>query len=107
MNSVSYLVDSDVVVDWLEGRSQAVQLLSSLVAEGLALSFLSYGEIYEGVYYSRDPKASEAIFQQFLQQVTLLAIDEEIMKRFALLRGQLRASGQIIGDFDCSSLRPP
>ena len=46
---MSYLVDSDVLADWLRGRSAAVTLLSELAADGIAISLITYGEIYEGI----------------------------------------------------------
>ncbi len=52
---MKYLVDSDWVVDYLVGRQAAVALLSTIVEEGIAVSLITYGEIYEGIYYGRDP----------------------------------------------------
>jgi predicted nucleic acid-binding protein len=51
---MKYLVDSDWVIDYLAGRQQAITLLSSLAIEGLAISLITFGEIYEGIYYGRD-----------------------------------------------------
>jgi tRNA(fMet)-specific endonuclease VapC len=94
------LVDSDWVADWLAGRREAVQLLSALRPEGLAISLISYGEIYEGIYFSRDPKKSEVVFRQFLRGVTVIPLARRIMRRFARIRGQLRRKGQLISDPD-------
>ena len=46
---MSYLVDTDWVVDYLKGRPDAVELLQSLAPEGLSMSIITYGEIYEGI----------------------------------------------------------
>ena len=97
---MAYLTDSDVIADWLEGRSEAVQLLSSLAPSGLSISLITYGEIYEGIYCSRDPKESERIFIEFLRDVDVLPLNKGIMKGFARIRGHLRATGRVIGDFD-------
>jgi len=97
---MKYLVDSDWVADYLNGVPRAVSLLTSFATDGLAISLITYGEIYEGVYYGRDPKESELVFEQFLRSVDVLPLSRSIMKRFARLRGQLRRSGQIIGDPD-------
>ena len=97
---MSYLVDSDYVADWLKGRPDAVRLLTTLRTDGLAISVITYGEIYEGVYYGRDPAAAERGFRQFLRAVTVLPTTRTIMRRFARLRGDLRALGQLIGDMD-------
>ena len=95
-----YLVDSDWVVDYLKGRQQAVQLLSQLAPSGLAISLITFGEIYEGIYYSANPKASELGFRQFLRGVDVLPLNRHIMQRFARIRGNLRRTGQFIGDPD-------
>ncbi len=50
---MTHLVDSDWVADWLKGRPQAVQLLSSLGQGNLAISLITFGEIYEGVYFGK------------------------------------------------------
>ncbi len=97
---MTYLVDTDYVADWLKGRPAAVQLLTTLRQDGLAISDITYGEIYEGIYYGRDPKAAEQGFRQFLRRVTVLPTNRTIMRRFARLRGDLRAQGQLIGDMD-------
>ena len=97
---MTYLIDSDWVADWLVGRREAVQLLSALRPEGLAISLVTYGEIYEGVYFSRDPGKSEAVFRQFLRGVTVVPLTRRIMQQFARIRGQLRQHGQLIGDPD-------
>jgi predicted nucleic acid-binding protein len=64
------------------------------------LSAISAAELWEGVYFSRDPKRSEVMLEEFLSAVVILGLDEEICKRFGQLRGSLRKRGQIIGDFD-------
>lgn len=77
---MSYLVDSDVVADALQARPEAVTLLSSLSQARLAISLVTYGEIYEGIYYGRDPKVSEQVFRAFLQGVDILPLNEAIMQ---------------------------
>jgi len=42
-----YLVDSDWVAEYLVEREPAVTLLAP---EGIAISLMTYGEIYEGIY---------------------------------------------------------
>ncbi|HYO49122.1 MAG TPA: type II toxin-antitoxin system VapC family toxin, partial [Chloroflexia bacterium] len=51
-------------------------------------------------YYSRDSHASERIFLQFLREIEVLSLGKSIMKRFARIRGQLRAQGNLITDPD-------
>jgi predicted nucleic acid-binding protein len=97
---MTYLLDSDVVADWLRGRADAVQLVATLSSRALVISLITYGEIYEGIYGSRDPRTSEQGFVQFLRGVEVLPLNRRIMQRFARVRGELRRSGMIIGDPD-------
>lgn len=48
---MNYLVDTDVVVRWLKGQQDDIALLTQLLPQGLAISLITYGEIYEGIYY--------------------------------------------------------
>jgi tRNA(fMet)-specific endonuclease VapC len=97
---VTHLVDSDWVADYLRGKSLAVDLLTSLGPTGLAISLITFGEIYEGVYYGRDPRRAEEIFLGFLRWIDILPLDEAILRRFARIRGDLRRRGQLVGDSD-------
>ncbi len=97
---MSYLVDSDYMADWLKGRPEAVTVLSALAPEGLAISLITYGEIYEGIYYGSHPRQHERGFLQFLRQADVLPLNKPIMKRFARIRGQLRQTGSMIGQAD-------
>jgi predicted nucleic acid-binding protein len=97
---MTYLIDTDAVADWLNNRPDAVNLLPTLEPEGLAISLITYGEVYDGIYYGRDPRAAEQAFLRFLRGVTVLPLTRTIMKRFARIRGQLRRSGLTVQDPD-------
>lgn len=97
---MSYLVDTDIVVGWLKGRQEEITLLRNLSQERLAISLISYGEVFDGIYYGRNPDANEKSFRQFLRWVDILPLNRRIMRRFARIRGQLRREGQLIGDSD-------
>lgn len=97
---MSYLIDTDWVVSALKGRDDAQTLLTSLSQEGLAVSLITYGEIYEGIYRGADPDRHEGVFLAFLRDVNVLPLNKSIMQQFARVRGELRAKGNLIGDFD-------
>jgi tRNA(fMet)-specific endonuclease VapC len=98
--TLTYLVDTDWVVHYLNGRPDIVARLDVLKHQGLGLSTVALGELYEGVYYSRDPVGDERGLHAFLQGVTLVSLDEETAKIFGRQRGKLRADGLMIGDSD-------
>ena len=95
-----YLVDSDWAINYLRGIRNYVQRIRSMTADGIGLSIISLAEIYEGVYRSTDPSASEAGLLSFLSLVEVLALDDETCRIFGQERGRLRARGALIGDMD-------
>ncbi|HEY7035024.1 MAG TPA: type II toxin-antitoxin system VapC family toxin [Thermomicrobiales bacterium] len=95
-----YLVDTDWIADYLGGKQSAVDLLESLKDDGLAISLVTFGEIYDGVYHGRDPIAAERNFAALLGRIVVIDLNQAIMKRFAHIRGGLRATGRVIGDTD-------
>ena len=97
---MTYLVDTHWVASYLNGRQDAIQLLNTLAQSGIAISLITYGEIYDGIYHGRTPRAAERGFLQFLQIAPVLPLNKSIMKRFARIRGDLRIVGRVFADAD-------
>ena len=97
---LSYLIDTDWVIHYLNGQAAIVKRLGELKEEGLGVSVISLAELYEGIYYSSDPRGNEEDVNDFLNAVVVLGIDEETCKVFGRERGRLRASARTVGDFD-------
>ena len=98
--TIQYLLDTDWVIHYLNEHQGIVQRLDTLLDDGLGLSIISLAELYEGVYYSRDPEGDEQDLNDFLRGLTILGIDETVCKIFGRQRGRLRAEGLLIGDTD-------
>lgn len=97
---MKYLVDTDWVAAYLKGQRHEVSELTALAPDGLAISLIMFGEVYEGIYYGHDPVTQARGFRQFLRAVKVLPLNRAVMQRFARIRGELRAKGQLIGDPD-------
>ena len=95
MTDASFLIDTDWVIDHLNGIAPVTKRLEELEPQGLALSIISVAELWEGVHFSRDAARSEQMLQEFLSGVAVIGIDEEICRRFGLLRGSLRKRGRL------------
>jgi tRNA(fMet)-specific endonuclease VapC len=98
--SIHYLVDADWAIHHLNGHPVITQRLQDLQHEGLGLSVVALAEIYDGVYYSRDPDASEQSLNAFLESVSLIGMEQETARIFGRERGRLRKAGLLIGDVD-------
>ncbi|CAN5493334.1 hypothetical protein BH23CHL2_BH23CHL2_14110 [soil metagenome] len=73
--------------------------MQKLAPAGLSISVVTYAEILEGIRYGSNPERNRQNLQQFLRFVDIVGLDISTFERFADVRGQLRRSGQIIGDF--------
>ena len=96
-----YLVDTDWIIQVLHGNADATQTLTDLAPHGLAVSLITYGELYQGAYYARDPGAALEALRAVLGGVEILPLTATIMERFAIVRGGLtRNQRQQVGDMD-------
>ena len=95
-----YLVDSDYVIDALAGVAPSRKLLESLGFEGLAVSIVTLGELFEGAFLFPDSDIRLQTYRHFLVGYTVLNLSEPIIERFAQVRAQLRQQGQLIPDLD-------
>jgi predicted nucleic acid-binding protein len=96
-----YLLDTDWIVDALNGQETAIKTILELASSGLALSIITYGELYEGAAFAHDPQPALAGLRSFLKGKAILPLTQPIMERFAHIRGSLpRSIRQQIGDLD-------
>src|SRR5947199_10847278 len=97
---MTYLVDSDYVADYLKGRTPATTLLDRLFPEGMAVSIVTYAEVYEGIYYGQHQAEYERGWRLFLRTTPVLGITRSIATHYARMRGELARKGQLIDQPD-------
>jgi tRNA(fMet)-specific endonuclease VapC len=100
VNPVKHLVDTDWTISFLNGRAQAAALFERLADEGVAISIITWGEVYEGLVGASVPVARIAEFEAFLSTIELITLDTEIARRYGEIRAHLRAAGQLLADND-------
>jgi tRNA(fMet)-specific endonuclease VapC len=98
--TITYLIDTDWIINYLCGQEQTVKRLKELRPYGIAVSVISLAELYEGVYHSKNPQNSQSGLDSFLEDITILGIHDDVCKIFGYERGRMRREGNIIGDFD-------
>jgi predicted nucleic acid-binding protein len=96
-----YLLDTDWIVDILNGQEKAINTVLELASSGLTVSIITYGELYEGAAFAHNPQPALAGLRTFLKGKAILPLTQPIMERFAQIRGSLpRPVRQQIGDLD-------
>jgi tRNA(fMet)-specific endonuclease VapC len=91
---MTYLVDTDYVADYLKGQRNVAAILEPLLLEGLAISVVTFAEVYEGIFYGYNRSQHESGFRNFLKSTHVLGVTRPIARQFAILRGQLRGMPQ-------------
>lgn len=97
---MSYLVDSDWLIDTLRGVPTAVEVLDKQRVRGLSISIITLGEMYEGIFHDPDSEKRLSELQDVLEGHAILGLTDPIMQVFARTRSALRRSGQLIPDMD-------
>ncbi len=97
---MSYLIDTDWLIDVLLGVPNAVSVVERLSGQDLGVSIVSYGELFEGALGAPDPQEKLAHYRAFLERFTPIPLSDPVMERFARTRKLLRASGRLIPDLD-------
>jgi hypothetical protein len=75
------LLDTDVLIDYLRGRPEAVSYLESLT-EPLLISAITVAELYAGVREG----AERIALEQFLSVFDVILVDKEIATNGGLIR---------------------
>ena len=95
-----YLLDAEAIINALAGRPLEVGALRQLAPQGIAIGWLTIGELYEGALGGRDPEGHLRSLRHFLSPFRVLDLNDPVMERFAGIRGHLRQRGELIPDFD-------
>ena len=99
---MTYLIDSDILISAAIGRPDAQILIDDATRDGVAISVVSLGEVYEGAVSSLhgENRAKLYYLRQFLHVFPVVGLDDPIMELFARIRAELRSQGQLIADLD-------
>lgn len=96
------LLDTSVVIDYLNNRPSAVQALKMRFAEGLGVSTVTVAEYLHGVYASARPEENLRQFDGFLSDsgVVIFDVDRRVAERYGKEQGYLERRGQLLSGLD-------
>jgi len=89
-----YLLDSDIATDHLQSAPAIVQLLQQLAQDGIAISIVTYMEVFQGAERSADPGTAHEKLREFVDNVPILPFSLAVAERCARLRETLRRGGK-------------
>jgi tRNA(fMet)-specific endonuclease VapC len=100
-----HLIDSDWMIDYLDGEAQALATINALIPAGVAISIVTYMEGYQGTLckadvaqaqqeLNRNSTGTQQELAAFLGNVPVLPFSGPVAERCARLREQLRGQGK-------------
>jgi len=90
-----YLIDSDVLINFLKGKKEDIEILKKLKSHERGTSVICIGEIFEGL---NEKQKSE--FLKIIGLIDIYNIDLKTAAKFAEIRKELRKTGNLIDNFD-------
>ena len=91
-----YLIDTNWLIDHLADKPAAQQLLTRLADEGMAMSIISYLELFQGVIEHPDPEAAQHKLASLLTSTPMLPFTREVAETCARVRANLKQRGHRI-----------
>ena len=83
MKEAKWLIDTDVLVDYLRGVPQAIQFLKQTMADSVCyISTITIAELYVGVREGKE----RPILDQFIQEFQIAVVNEKAAQQGGLIR---------------------
>lgn len=99
---MKYLLDTNLIIDFLKAKPETIDKLSPLFAEGMAISAITAAEYLQGIFQVADNQHALKLFLEFLNQakIEVLNIDWEIAEVYAKLQAKAEQIGHRLPSFD-------
>lgn len=93
------MLDTDTCIEMLRGNEKVINK-SNQYDGAISVSFMTVGELFYGASNSSNPNANNSLVEEFLLTVETIESDFNIMKRFGVIKSDLKAGNMILPDAD-------
>lgn len=96
-----YLLDTDICIYIAKRRPAPVQArFAALPAGAVAMSVVTYGELWHGATRSQRSAEAFAILERLARAAPVLALDDDAARHYGEIRAELEVKGKVIGNND-------
>ena len=95
-----YLIDTDIIVYAIKGRSAVVENFKRNAAKPKAISVVTYGELLFGALRSDRQQENLARVRRITDLFQVLEVTRAVMDTFCSVKAELARKGKPIQDFD-------
>lgn len=93
------LIDTDVCIEILRGNKKVLKRRSEYPGE-VGISFMTVGELFYGAENSAFPTENRILVEKFIMTVPIVQSDNSILKRFGVIKADLKRQNQLLPDAD-------
>ncbi|MCD6336107.1 MAG: type II toxin-antitoxin system VapC family toxin [Candidatus Latescibacteria bacterium] len=97
---MSYLLDTDICIYWLNGREEIKRKVKEVGENDLNMAIITLGELRYGAYYSERGDRNLKRIDDFLGKIKVIPLNEASMDKFGQIKADLRRQGKVIEDLD-------
>ncbi len=97
---MSYLLDTDTCIYWLRNRQSVRERVREVGWNQITICLITVAELYYGAYNSDRVTENLARAEFFIQQLPVLPLSNNALRRFGQLKAELRKAGQPLAEFD-------
>lgn len=89
-----HLLDTDILRYYLDDIPEAVAFVTALIPVGIAISIVTYMELYQGTLQTPEPDRAQERLALLLETVPTLSLSPAVARRCAHLREELKRTGK-------------
>jgi tRNA(fMet)-specific endonuclease VapC len=97
---MTYLLDTDICIYWLKNIDYVRNKIQAVGWKQICICDITVAELYFGAYNSQRVTENLTRAEKFIENITVISLDQNSLKRFGELKAELRKIGQPVADFD-------
>ena len=97
-----YLLDTNVVIDFLKGDNKTISSIRKIIKGSFFISVVTIGEYNYGALRSQNTKNQLDLFESFCDRmkITFISIDKNTIEEYAKLQSEMSKKGKLKPIFD-------
>ncbi len=97
---MTYLLDTDTCIYWIKNINSVRDKIQQIGWEQISICNITVAELYFGAYNSQKVAENLTRAEKFIQDIEVIHLDNNAVKKFGELKAELRKIGQPVADFD-------
>lgn len=97
---MKYLLDSDIIIYYLNGDQDITERISKVNVNKLYTSSINQAELFYGAYNSKHIRGNVDVIKRFLTFLEILPFEQNAADIYGKIKSNLKKKGELIADMD-------